>query len=154
MPESLAPDPQRWEGTLRDTIGVPDENMILVAHSLGALTALRHLASQSEPWRLGTLVLIAGFLDRLPALPELDAYIGDGCDVGQIAHRVNRLAVFRSDDDAFVPAGHTDRLADLLGTTAQVVPGAGHFLAEEGVTTLPPVLKAIEPDIPPSLTAD
>jgi hypothetical protein len=30
-------------------------------------------------------VLVSGFVDRLPALPELDAYIGDGCDVTGLA---------------------------------------------------------------------
>jgi hypothetical protein len=80
------------------------------------------LRSLPEPWRLGTLVLVAGFVDR-----------------------IDRLAILRSDADPLVPAAHTDRLAALLGTSAQVVPGAGHFLASDGVTSLPEALEAVAP---------
>ncbi|MBL1065910.1 alpha/beta hydrolase [Streptomyces sp. 7-21] len=144
LPEPHDPDPARWAGAVRAELGTPDAGTVVVAHSLGCLTVLRQLRSLPGPWRLGALVLVAGFLDRLPALPQLDSYIGDGCDVTGIAGRVGRLAVLRSDADPFVPTAHTDRLAGLLGTTARVVPGAGHFLASDGVTSLPEVLEAVE----------
>jgi predicted alpha/beta hydrolase family esterase len=95
------------------------------------------------PWRLGTLVLVSGFLDPLPALPDLDPYVGDGCDVERLRHNIGRLVILRSDADPYVPPEHTDRLAALLGTTAEVVPGAGHFLESDGVTSLPEALDAI-----------
>jgi predicted alpha/beta hydrolase family esterase len=43
-----------------------------------------------------------------------------------------------------VPPAHTDRVAQLLGTSALILPGAGHFLASDGITTLPEARKAIE----------
>ncbi|MCO5996081.1 RBBP9/YdeN family alpha/beta hydrolase [Actinoallomurus rhizosphaericola] len=143
LPNSQDPEPTQWVEAVRAEVGTPDENAIVVAHSLGCLTVLRHLRSVPGAWHLGTLVLVAGFLDRLPALPELDSYIGDGCDVDGLGDRIGRLTVIRSDADPIVPPDHTDRLADLLGVSAEVVPGAGHFLASEGVTSLPEVLKAI-----------
>lgn len=143
LPESTEPDPVRWAQVVREDIGTPDEHSIVVAHSLGCLTVLRHLASLPRPWRLGTLVLVSGFLDPLPALPELDSYIADGCDITGLRDRIDRLTILRSDADDFVPIAHTDRLAELLDTTATVVPGAGHFLATDGVTALPEVLHAI-----------
>ena len=124
-------------------MGTPDENSIVVAHSLGCLAVLRHLRSLPDPWRLGTLVLVSGFVDHLPALPELDTFIGDGCDVEGISEHVDRLTIIRSDADPYVPPGHTDRLAGLLGAATMVVPGAGHFLASDGVVSLPEVLDAI-----------
>ncbi|WP_018657368.1 RBBP9/YdeN family alpha/beta hydrolase [Actinomadura flavalba] len=145
LPDTLTPDPARWQAAVADAAGVPDENAVIVAHSLGALTVLRHLAALDGPWRLGALVLVAGFVDRLPGLPELDAYIGDGADVTGIAGHVDRVTVLRSDADAIVPAGHTDRLAGLLGVASQVVPGAGHFLGDEGVTRLPEAFAAARP---------
>jgi len=48
----------------------PDEGTVVVAHSLGCLSVLRRLRSLTGPWRLGTLVLVAGFLEPLPALPR------------------------------------------------------------------------------------
>ncbi|MDT9681110.1 alpha/beta hydrolase [Streptomyces sp. TRM76323] len=145
LPNPLAPDPARWAKAVRADVGTVDENTILVAHSLGCLTVLRHLRSLPGPWRLGALVLVSGFVDPLPALPVLDSYIGDGCEVEGLGDRIDRLTVIRSDADPYVPPGHTDRLAGLLGVTADVVPRAGHFLASDGVTSLREVLVALSP---------
>ncbi|MFF7654983.1 RBBP9/YdeN family alpha/beta hydrolase [Streptomyces sp. NPDC007983] len=145
LPNPQDPDPAQWTETVRTDVGTPDENSIIVAHSLGCLTVLRYLRSLPAPWRLGTLVLVSGFVDQLPALPELNSYIGDGCDVEELSNHVGRLTIIRSDADPYVPPGHTDRLAGLLGVSAEVVPGAGHFLASDGVTSLREVLEAIAP---------
>ncbi|MFI0780087.1 RBBP9/YdeN family alpha/beta hydrolase [Streptomyces sp. NPDC021212] len=145
LPNPQDPDPAQWTEAVRTDVGTPDENTIVIAHSLGCLTVLRHLRSLPAPWRLGTLVLVSGFVDQLPALPELNSYIGDGCDVEELTHHVDRLTILRSDADPYVPPGHTDRLAGLLGISAEVVPGAGHFLASDGVTSLREALEAIAP---------
>lgn len=143
LPHPHDPKPAQWTEAVRANLGRPDESSIIVAHSLGCLTVLRYLCGLPTPWKLGTLVLVSGFLDPLPALPDLDAYIGVGCDVDVLSNRIDQLAILRSDADPLVPAGHTDRLAGLLSTSAVVVPGAGHFLASDGVTSLPEVLDVI-----------
>lgn len=144
LPESSAPHRGTWGLAVGEAVGRPDEQTIAVGHSLGCLSILRHLQSLDGPWRLGALVLVAGFLEPLPALPELDDYIADGCDTTRLAGRIDKLVVVRSDDDPLVPAGHTDRLATALATRAHVVPGAGHFLADDGVTRLPVVMERLE----------
>jgi len=145
LPNSKDPDPTEWADAVRRSVGTPDENSIIVAHSLGCLTVLRHLRSLRTPWRVGTLVLVSGFVDPLPAFPELDAFIGAGCATDGISTRVDRLTLLRSDADPYVPPAHTDRLAALLDTTAQIVPGAAHFLASDGITTLAEAFEAIGP---------
>lgn len=140
LPNPDNPDRQQWLDVLAAEIGIPDRNTILIAHSLGCLTALRYLAGLSVPWNLGSLVLVSGFLDSLPALPDLDVYIAGGCDVSTIGDHVERITVIRSDQDPYVPTAHTDRLAEQLGVTAHVIDGAGHFLSSDGVDTLPAIL--------------
>lgn len=142
LPDPLDPDPVVWKDAVRAALGTPDSGTIVVAHSLGCLTVLRALGSLAGPWRLGTLVLVAGFLDPLPALPGLDGFIADGTPVDGLVEHLDRLVVLRSDRDEFVPTAHTDRLAALLGTKAQVVEGAGHFLADDGATEVPAILDA------------
>ncbi|MGV9343025.1 RBBP9/YdeN family alpha/beta hydrolase [Streptomyces sp. NPDC003688] len=144
LPGTDNPDPARWTTAAGVAIGTPGAHTTVVAHSLGCLTVLRHLSALEGPWRLGNLVLVSGFVDPLPAIPELDAYIAGGCDLTALPAHIDRLTVLRSDADPLVPTPHTDHLATLLGTTAQVVPGAGHFLADEGVTELPEALRAIK----------
>ncbi|WFR84368.1 alpha/beta hydrolase [Arthrobacter sp. Y-9] len=148
LPDPLSPDPVAWEDAVRTALGTPDAGTIVVAHSLGCLAVLRALGSLAGPWRLGTLALVAGFLDPLPALPELDGFIADGAPVDRLAvaglaEHLDRLVVLRSDRDEFVPTTHTDRLAALLGTEPQVVEGAGHFLADDGVTEAPAIHDAV-----------
>lgn len=144
LPDPTAPDPSRWAAAAAEAMGTPEPESIVVAHSLGCLTVLRHLTSLSGPWRVGTLVLVAGFVDKLPVLPVLDEFIGDGVkNLAGIRENVASVVVMRSDDDPYVPTGHTDRLARLLDTSPRVVPGAGHFLAADGVTSLPHVLDAV-----------
>lgn len=143
LPNPTAPTPDRWAAAASTALGVPGDESIVIAHSLGCLTVLRHLASLACPWRVGTLVLVAGFVDKLPALPALDGFIAEGANLSGIQERVGSLTIMRSDDDPYVPVGHTDRLARLLGTSALVVPGAGHFMATDGITSLPGVLEAI-----------
>lgn len=145
LPNPLDPKPHSWEKAVGDALGRPDEGWIVVAHSLGCLAVLRYLQSLPGNWRLGTLVLVSGFTEPLPALPELDDFVGDGCDVSGLADRVGRIIVIRSDNDALVPPAHTGRLAERLGVSARVVPGAGHFLAAEGFLELPVVLDAVFP---------
>lgn len=145
LPGPLAPDAEQWETAARSALGTPDEQTIVVAHSLGCLTALRALHALPGSWRLGALVLVSGFLDTLPALPELDGFIADGCDPSELRDHVVRLVIIRSDNDPLVPPAHTDRLADLLGVTARVQPGAGHFLADDGITELPVAYDVITP---------
>lgn len=143
LPDPLDPHPERWEDTVRTALETPDKHTIVVAHSLGCLSVMRHLRSLSGSWRMGTLVLVSGFIDRLPALPELDGFIGDGCDVTGLAEHIDRIVIIRSDNDSIVPPALTDRLAERLGVSARVVSGAGHFLAAEGITALPAVVDAI-----------
>lgn len=143
LPDSAAPSRERWAATAAEELGNPGRETIVVAHSLGCLTVLRHLASLTGPWQVGTVVLVSPFVDPLPGLPDLDDFIADGVDLSGVREKIGSLTILRSDDDAHVPVELTDRLAGLLGTSAQVVPGAGHFLGSDGVTTLPHALDAI-----------
>lgn len=143
LPDPLLPDALRWKETIHAAVGEIDRSTALIAHSLGCLAVLRHLASLNGAWRLGRLVLVSGFLDPLPVLLELDEFIGVGCDVTRMHEHIDEIIVIRSDDDPLVPPPHTDRLAALLGARTLVVPGAGHFLAADGHITLPVAFDAI-----------
>lgn len=137
LPDPEQPDARRWQEVAGAAIGVPDAGSVVVAHSLGCLTVLRHLLALPDGWRLGTLVLVAGFAEPVPGFAGLDGFVGGRTDATPVARYVDRITVLRSDADPVVPTALTDRLAAQLGVPAQVVPGAGHFLAEEGVTALP-----------------
>lgn len=143
LPDPDDPDKAAWENAVSAALGMPDAATVVVAHSLGVVTALRVLAALPEPWGLGGLVLVAGFAEQLEALPELDGFLAADVDVERMATSIRDRTVIRSDMDPFVPRAASDDLARRLDARLQVHPGAGHFMTEDGVTSLPVLLDLI-----------
>ena len=105
---------------------------------------LRALATLTEPWQLGGLILVSGFTGALKSLPVLDEYLSTDIDAERIAKNIGIRAMVRSDADAFVPAAASDKLAQRLNAELHIQPGAGHFLTEDGVSDLPLVLELMQ----------
>ncbi|MFF1253506.1 RBBP9/YdeN family alpha/beta hydrolase [Pseudarthrobacter sp. NPDC058329] len=140
LPDPDDPDTAAWENAVSAALGVPDAATAVVAHSLGAITALRVLAALPNWWELGVLILVAGFVERLDALPELDRYLAADVDVERLARSIRTRTVIRSETDPFVPPAASDDLARRLDAQLQVHTEAGHFMAKDGVTRFPAVL--------------
>jgi predicted alpha/beta hydrolase family esterase len=143
LPAPDAPEETVWEDAVSAALGVPDAATVVVAHSLGVVTVLRVLAALEEPWELGGLVLVAGFTEPLEALPELDGFLATEVEVERVATSIGDRTVIRSDTDPFVPPAASDDLARRLNARLQVHPGAGHFMTDDGVTSLPTLLDLI-----------
>lgn len=143
LPLADSPNAADWEREVSLALGTPDEKTWIVGHSLGAVTSLRALAAQLGDWRLGGVVFVAGFTGRLDTLPALDDYLAGDVDAESVAENIGTRVVIRSDNDTLVPAAASDALAEHLGAEVLVVPGAGHFLEVDGMTSLPVVLDAL-----------
>lgn len=140
LPDPMSPDAAAWQEAVAEVLATPDESTWVIAHSLGVITTVRHLVGLAEPWSLGGLVAVSGFTGTLPTLPVLDAFLATAPDLTPVAAHTMRRVVVRSDDDPIVPLAATDALATSLGAEKVVVPGAGHFLDEDGITALPALL--------------
>ncbi len=125
-------------------IGVPDETLSVVAHSLGAITVLHALDRLPGDWSIRGLVAVSGFAEPLPALPELDPFTASPPDARRLARRILHRTAIVSDDDTVVPPSATTALARLLDARLVTVPGGGHFLADDGFTALEPALRAVQ----------
>lgn len=145
LPEPSFPEAGAWLEAVGEAVGTPDEHTHLVAHSLGCVTVLRHLARLPQPWTLGGIVLVAGFTGPLESTPLLDGFLAEDVDLSAVRANARRRLVLRSDDDPTVPAAATEELAARLGAELRVVPGAGHFTGSDGVSRLPAVLGALTP---------
>lgn len=137
LPHSQAPDLDVWLVTLAGVIGPLDERTVLVGHSLGCVTILQHLGARQDDWRLGGLALVAGFVDEVPGIPEVDRFVERPLDPAGIASRTARRHVVVADDDPVVPRAHTEALAQVLDADLTVVEGGGHFVAGGGFDRLP-----------------
>ncbi|OQP84250.1 hypothetical protein BTR14_20080 [Rhizobium rhizosphaerae] len=140
MPESQAPRPDVWAETLQVLLPEPDETTLFIGHSLGCITLLRHLSRLPAGARIGGYVLVSGFDRPLPNLPDLDDFTTEPLDYDALKRMTDvRLSIY-SDNDTIVDPAYSRALAAALNTAEIERPGAGHFLASEGVTELPEIV--------------
>jgi predicted alpha/beta hydrolase family esterase len=140
LPDPLTPRRADWERATAAAVGEPDGATWIVAHSLGCITALRALGALEGAWRLGGLLLVAGFSGSLASLPELDGYLAEPAPTRHVRERTDRRVALSSDDDPVVPTAATAQLAAQLDARLLILPGRGHFTEETGVRTLPEAL--------------
>lgn len=155
LPHSDAPDFAQWQAALYSAIGTPRPDDVFVAHSLGTISSLHYLSAQ-RPERIGGLVLVSGFAERLPALPrindyDVDAYIDQAhIDIPTLRRSTPHIVHIVSDNDSIVAPAESLKLTRHLGGTVEHVPQGGHFLAEDGFTQLAPAWQAVEPLLKPA----
>lgn len=153
LPTPQTPVADEWIRLVAEAIGRRDPRTAVVAHSLGCVTAAQALSTGTTGGeRVGAFVAVAPFGEKPAASgdPDLDAFAEHGLpgflrgyDPATVRARAVAARVIRSDDDPSVPAAASDRFARDLGADVQVVPSAGHFCADDGVTRLEPVLAAL-----------
>jgi len=56
FPDTNNPDKDTWVARLEKEIGIPDENLYLIGHSIGCATILRYLENIDEAEKIGGAV--------------------------------------------------------------------------------------------------
>lgn len=143
LPDSLAPQPERWIEAAVAAIGQPDPETVVVGHSLGVLTGLLALDSLSHDWELGKLIAVSGFATIPATLPELTAFGALPLHVEDVAARIHEKVAVFSDNDVIVPPLFSHALAEHLGARKVEIAGGGHFLDREGFIAMPAVVDEI-----------
>lgn len=147
LPSPENPTRVKWVNTLTATIGLPDQNTVVITHSLGGYTFLKYLTELPEAWNLGGLVLVSGFQGQLASLPDLDEFLNEAIDqesLVSLAKNIKNSTVIYSDEDQYVSPVASQNLADQLGAEHLQIFGGGHFLDEEGFTSFPELLTLVQ----------
>lgn len=142
MPNANAPQCQEWVSLLKELIGQPDQNTILVGHSLGTAAILRYLETFKEGEVVGDVFLVAG-ADANPGFPELDSFVAVPPDYKKIKKGAKSFTVIHSDDDPVVPFKMGQRLAKGLDAEFIQLSGLGHLNAGNGLFQMPIILEKI-----------
>lgn len=149
LPDGENPDFAAWQRGLQDAIGMPQATDIFVGHSLGCITLLHYLTAMS-PARIGGLVLVSGFVGKLPGFAaigdfDMDAFIAEArVDLPRVAAMTRDITCVISDNDHVVPAALSRDLAEKLDARIVRVAEGGHFLGREGFAELPQAWQAVE----------
>ena len=147
MPETDEPKLLQWLPKLAEVVGLPDEELYLVGHSIGCATIMRYL-EQLPAGKVGGVVLVAGFTSDL-GFEELKNFYETPLDFAKIREKsVKGFVNIHSDDDQYVPLSNSGELQKHLGGDAIILHGKGHFSGpmdnEDSCTELPEVIEAVK----------
>lgn len=143
LPNPMQPDVEAWQHVLEQNIKMIDEQTYFVAHSLGGITLLNFLSKRNPP-KIGGVILVAGFTETLPTLPQLDSYILKSQNMQINLKNSPNKHLFISENDEYVPPELSIKLAKKLDIPFTLIPKAGHFLAEDGYTDFPQLARYLK----------
>ena len=144
MPNTNAPQLDEWLPYLKKVIGPPTSDTYLVGHSLGCPTILRYLESLPLGEQVGGALLVAGFAEPLPQLPELNSFTEGPWNDEKVIEHVKQLAIINSDDDPSVPLFNGEHVRDRFKAELSLVHNAGHINERSGYLQVPFVLDKLK----------
>lgn len=134
------PDRLEWLETARKSItSIPTENIILVTHSLGAVTALDLIENISG--KVFGLITVAGFYRDYGA--ELNSYFLSShvTDIAEVRKKIlKKSIIIFGDDDPYVPQQELHALAEGLKTEPIIIPNGRHLNTDSGFVEFPLLL--------------
>jgi len=148
MPSPRAPNPEHWLSYLKECLPAPTPRTWYIAHSLGCITLMHYLASLEPGVSVGGAVLVAGFAEPVPLLPELNRFSQQPIDFAQLRKNVGRLIMLQSLNDDVVPPRLTKTLSGLLSAELYSFPAAGHFRDRDGFSQFPALLALLHDYLP------
>ncbi|OGN11348.1 MAG: hypothetical protein A3C71_02070 [Candidatus Yanofskybacteria bacterium RIFCSPHIGHO2_02_FULL_43_15c] len=152
MPEPETPKIAAWVGKLKEIVVEPDENTILVGHSVGCQAVLRYLETLPEEIKVAGIVFIAPWLEL-----DTETIKEEGEEVVEIAKpwietpinfekvraHIGSTTVIFSDNDPFVSLSQKDLFEKELNAKIFVEHDKGHFDPASGISELPIALETI-----------
>ncbi|MBN1258684.1 serine hydrolase family protein [Candidatus Peregrinibacteria bacterium] len=126
--------PEKWFEVFKEYEKYYNSETILIGHSLGGAFLLRVLEKYDV--KIKAAFLVAAPVGVLPIKNLLTdkPFIEKPFDWDMIKSRVEKFAVFHSDNDPYVSLGNGQELAKKLGVDLTFVPNAGHFNKTAGYT--------------------
>ena len=124
MPNTFHPQKEEWVKVIEDFN--PDENSILIGHSLGGVAILRYLETANN--KVGKCIFIATPIRKLgPGYEEIENFLDGGFNWKKIRGNSEELIVFNQTEDPAVPLEHGKDLANFTNAELVIVSGNDHF---------------------------
>lgn len=147
MPNPARPEKSSWVEELKRVVGIPDENTVLVGHSLGAITILRYIETLKQNQKIGGAVFVAGramgrktFGGRYG---KISSFFQSPINWRKIKRRCKKFTGIYSTDDPVVSTENGRLLKRKLGAKLILARNKGHFSRSDKVYKLPVALSAV-----------
>jgi predicted alpha/beta hydrolase family esterase len=135
------PELDDWLTALRGTLAdLPPDGYDVVAHSLGAVLWLHHVAEPGDSPRATRVLLVAPPSPRTE-IPEIAAFFPPPMDVDTVRRGADGTVLVGGDDDPYLPEGIAAAYGLPLKMATTVIPGGGHLNTESGYGEWPAVLE-------------
>jgi uncharacterized protein len=154
MPDPDRPTIKEWVDFIAALVGEPDQQTVLVGHSIGAQGVMRYLERLGAAGKsVRTTVLVAsGFPSGLSTEEARKMAEGDevlmpwlaiGVDPSLVKKAAGTCTVILSDDDPFIDIERAKAsFREDLGAQLVIEHGKGHMNDDSGITELPSALLA------------
>jgi hypothetical protein len=130
-----------WRNALRAAISdLPPDEFDVVAHSLGAVLWLHHVADPGDSPRPARVLLVAPPSPHTD-LPEIAAFFPPPLDVDALRHAADGTVLVAGDNDPYLPEGIAAAYGRPLKIATTVVPNGGHLNPDAGYGAWPAVLE-------------
>lgn len=151
MPDSDYPDINRWVSLLTKLVDHPDEETILIGHSIGCQAILRYLETLDPKSRVGPVIFVAPWLTLKPeAAPEeedkkiIKPWLTQPIDFSKIKPKATSFTAIFSDNDPYVSLPENSQaFKNYLDAKIIIETNKGHFNQDGGVTELPVILEIL-----------
>ena len=145
MPNTKKPKLNEWMDTLI-SLG-PDENTILIGHSLANALILKYL-ERPEVTMKGA-VMVAAWDWLMEDVKEFhQTFFETGFDYEAIKKKNVPLVIVNSTTDPWIDFEKSKKMADKLSATFIGIENAGHFMEKDGYTEFPRLVEIIEEKLP------
>jgi hypothetical protein len=126
------PDLGDWLSALRATLAeLPPDGYDVVAHSLGAVLWLHHVAAPGESPRAARVLLVSPPSPHT-SIEEIAAFFPPPMDVDTVRRGADGTVLVGGDDDPYLLEGIAAAYGLPLKIATTVVPGGGHLNVDSG----------------------
>ena len=145
MPTPDVPIKSEWVNTINEAIGIPDEKIFLIGHSLGVPAILRYLETLDKDAKVGGAVLVSGPISLIEenGYEQVNTFLDTAFDFDHVKNVCSNFTVIHGDNDTNVLISDAEFLSNKLSCNLISIPNGGHLNGSAGFFQLPEALVSL-----------
>lgn len=144
MPTPGTPKKDEWISEINHAVNLfPDNDIVLVGHSLGGPAILNYLQSSNRKIKGVFLVASPIRSTGFDYAPKMATFYEKPFEFEKIKSMSDNFIIIHGDNDPFVPFSHAESMSQELGVPVISIKNGAHLNTEAGCFELPELRDAI-----------